>query len=543
MNSSRAPVLAGRMQDWAMTVDRFINHAARWHPASEIVSRLESGAIERLTYAELRDQALRLSNVLLARGIAEGDRVATLAMNGGGHLAAWYGICGIGAVCHTLNPRMSEDQLAWVAEHAGDRLLIADGAFAALAERLRQRCPGIEEVFYLSPPQGGKPGKLLEAEIAGFAPDCAWGGFDESTAAGLCYTSGTTGDPKGVLYSHRSNVLHTLFTIQPDMFGLSAHDVIMPVVPMYHANAWGLAFSAPCVGAKLVMPGAALDGASLCALIAQEGVTFSAGVPTVWGGVLDHLQKTGTTLPSLRRVIVGGAALPERVLHGFTELGIEAIHAWGMTELSPVGGVGTMVPALLRQPRENRLAYRLKQGRVPFGVDMRVVGEDGAQLPRDGAAAGALQMRGPATARGYFGQAEDRLTQDGFFDTGDIATIDVHGYVKITDRAKDIIKSGGEWISSATMEAAALSFPGVALAAVVGLPHARWDERPLLYIVLQPGCAADMNAMAAHLAARLPKWWLPDAIHVVEDMPLGPTGKIDKKQLRAKALADSRGVL
>jgi fatty-acyl-CoA synthase len=527
------------MQDWAMTVDRFIEHAARWHPAGEIVSRLESGAIERRTYAELRDHAARLSHFLQARGIAEGDRVATLAMNGGGHLAAWYGICGIGAVCHTLNPRMSEDQLAWIAAHAGDRLLIADGAFASLAERLRQRCPSIEEVFYLSPPQGGRAGKLLASEIAGFAPDCIWGGFHESAAAGLCYTSGTTGDPKGVLYSHRSNVLHTLFTIQPDMFGLSAHDVIMPVVPMYHANAWGLAFSAPCVGAKLVMPGAALDGESLCALIAQEGVTFSAGVPTVWGSVLDHMQKTGTKLPSLRRVIVGGAALPERVLHAFDERGIEAIHAWGMTELSPVGGVGTLVPALMRQPPEARLATRLKQGRVPFGVDMRVVGEDGMELMRDGQTPGALQMRGPATARGYFGQSEDRLTQQGFFDTGDIATIDVHGYVKITDRAKDIIKSGGEWISSAAMEEAALSFPGVALAAVIGVPHPRWDERPVLYIVLQPGLPADSHALAAHLAARLPKWWLPETVHVVQELPLGPTGKIDKKQLRAKALADA----
>lgn len=529
--------LNGLMQNWPLTTNRIIDHAARWHGTREIVSRLEDGRIDRCGYAALRADAARLSNALIAHGIGAGDRVATLAMNGAAHLSAWYAISGIGAICHTLNPRYSDDQLRYIINHAGDRLLLADGAFAPAIARLWSVCPTLERVVFLSEPQGdaAMPGPVdrLEAFRGGYSDEAAWGGFGEETAAGLCYTSGTTGHPKGVLYSHRSNFLHTLLTIQPDMFCLSARDTVLPAVPMYHANAWGMSFSAPAVGAKLVLPGAQLDGASLCTLIADEGVTVAAGVPTVWIALLEHLRETGMTLPSLSRVIVGGAALPESVLRGFDAIGVEAIHAWGMTEMSPTGGAGMPTAAVAARSSEEQLPYRLKQGRSPCGIEMRIIGEDGGELPHDGQAMGALQVRGPTIARGYFGQDGESLTPDGFFDSGDIATIDSQGYMKITDRAKDIIKSGGEWISSQDIENAALSHPGVALAAVIGAPHPKWDERPLLFVEAKQGMVVDEAALRALLADKLPKWWLPDEIRLIEQMPLGSTGKIDKKSLSA----------
>ncbi|MBB3925955.1 acyl-CoA synthetase (AMP-forming)/AMP-acid ligase II [Sphingobium jiangsuense] len=392
--------LRGLMQPWSMTVNRFIEHAARWHGDREVVSFRDDGVVERTDYAGIRRDAARLSNALLAHGVAPGDRVATLAMNSGAHLAAWYGIAGIGAVCHTLNPRFSEDQLAWIIDHAGDRMLMADGAFAEMAGQLARRCPSIEKLLLFTPPQGESSGQLVEDFSAGHSDECAWGGFDEELAAGLCYTSGTTGDPKGVLYSHRSNVLHTLFTLQPDALNLSARDVVMPIVPMYHANAWGLAFSAPAVGTRLVMPGSRLDGATLFERMRDEGVTFAAAVPTAWLGLLDYLEAHDERLPALSRVVVGGAAMSEQLLRRLDARGIEAIAAWGMTELSPVGGVSAPLPATAAMTSEERIASRLKQGRVPFGVDMRIVDENGAPLPHDGVAAGALQMRGPAVAAG-----------------------------------------------------------------------------------------------------------------------------------------------
>ena len=527
------PVLRGRMQAWSMTVNRFIDHAARWHGEQEVVSYRDDDMVERASYRSIRDAAGRLSNALLDDGLERGERVATLAMNSGGHLAAWYAAAGIGAVCHTLNPRMSEDQLAWIVDHAQDRVLVADGVFAEVADRLAARCPSVRRLLFFTTPAAPVSDPLLVEDYAArFPPDAPWGGFDEELAAGLCYTSGTTGDPKGVLYSHRSNVLHALFTLQPDAFGLSACDVVMPIVPMYHANAWGLTFSAPAVGAKMVMPGGRLDGETLVRRLREQGVTFAAAVPTAWLAMLDHLEANEERLPDLRRVIVDGAAMSEALMRRFDALGINAIAAWGMTELSPVGGVSTPVPATQAMTADQRVPYRIKQGRPPFGVDMRVLDAAGAPVPHDGVAAGALQVRGPGVAAGYFGMASDALVEGGFLDTGDIATIDPHGYARITDRAKDVIKSGGEWISSLELESAAAIFSGVVMAAVIGVPHPKWDERPLLLVTVDR--LIELGPLREHLLQHVPRWWLPDEIQIVESLPLGPTGKIDKKAIRAK---------
>ena len=527
------PALEGLMQQWPLTTDRFLDHAARWHGNREVVSRREDGGLDRSSYRQVRDVAARISNALIAHGIADGDRVATLAMNGAAHLSAWYGISGIGAVCHTLNPRFAEEQLHFIVNHAEDRILFADGAFAPLVARIVAARPSLERVVFLSPPVAPVAGAiLLDTFIAEHSTTCRWGGFDEQTAVGLCYTSGTTGDPKGVLYSHRSNFLHTLLTIQPDMFGVSTQDTILPVVPMYHANAWGICFSAPCVGAKLVLPGSRLDGASLAELIAGEGVTVAAGVPTVWLGLIEHLRTTGMRLPTLSRVIVGGAALPEAILQGFDDLGIRAIHAWGMTELSPAGSVSTPSARTATLPAKEQLPFRLKQGRAPCGIELRLVDENGDEQPHDGLAVGALRLRGPTVASGYFRNPNAILDADGFFDSGDLATIDGDGFMRIADRAKDIIKSGGEWISSLEIENVALDHPGVALAAVVAMPHPKWGERPLLYVELRPGFDVVPGELRALLARRLPKMALPDDIRAIDAMPLGSTGKIDKKQLR-----------
>jgi len=526
--------LRGGMQGYALTVDKIITHAARWHGDREVVSFPDDGSEDRRSYSDIRDAALRLSNALLARGVGKGDRVATLAMNTGGHLIAWYAITGIGAVCHTLNPRFSEDQLAWIIEHAGDQMLIADGELAGLAAGLAARTAPIKELIFLTEPTGTSTGRgvSLSELWETHEPDCIWGDFEEESAAGLCYTSGTVGHPKGVLYSHRSNVLHTLMTTQRDVFDLSSCDVVMPVVPMYHANAWGLAFSAPAVGAKLVLPGAKLDGETLYQRMAQEKVTFAAAVPTVWLGLLEHMEAHNLGLPDLRQLIVGGAALPEHLLRRFTKLGCNITHAWGMTELSPVGGVASTVPRFAALDDEERLPYRLKQGRVFFGIDMRIVGESGEALAHDGTQNGSLQMHGPTVASRYFAADTASLTPDDYLVTGDIATIDPCGFVKITDREKDVIKSGGEWISSIDIENTACTYPGVALAAAIGVLHPKWDERPLLLVEVSDGGEVSEAGLLQHLATKLPKWWLPDEVRIVDAIPVGATGKIDKKALR-----------
>ncbi len=533
-DAGKAPLL-GLMQDWPLTVDRFLEHARLWHGAREVVSALGDGTTERTDYAALHLLAKRLSDALLAHGIRPGDRVATFAMNSAAHLAAWYGIAGIGAVCHTLNPRLFDDHLVHIVNHAGDRLILADGAFAPVIDRLLPRCPAVERIVFLTPPPPGHPAATLDTFVAGCAGEARWGGFDERSAAGLCYTSGTTGPPKGVLYSHRSNFLHTLTSIQPDLFDLGARDVILPIVPLYHANAWALSFSAPAVGAKLVLPGARLDGASLHALIVGEGVTFAAAVPTVWLSLFDHLDAHGGDMPSLERVIVGGAAMPERLLHRFREIGVAAIHAWGMTEMSPIGTVGAPTAAVAALPFAEQLPYRMKQGRPPCGVEMRLLGEDGGTQPHDGRTMGLLQVRGPAVASGYLGDDRPAVDADGWFDTGDIATIDAQGFLQITDRVKDIIKSGGEWISSLDIENAALMHPQVALAAVIGVADPRWGERPVLMVTPRPGGALTGDDLRGFLSGRIARWWMPDTVLILDEMPLGATGKIDKRKLRERA--------
>lgn len=521
------------MQHWSLTIDKFIDHAARWHGDTEIVSRRADKSIARTCWADLRLRAKRISNALLAFGVVPGDRVATLAMNGADHLAVWFGVMGVGAVCHTLNPRLAIEQLDYIVNHAGDRIVFADTEFGPLVAQLTARAACVRKVVWLD--DDGPNG--LEAFLAGLGDDCQWGQFDENSPAGLCYTSGTTGDPKGVMYTHRSNYLHTLIISQPDALGFSARDVWLPVVPMFHANAWGLPFAAAATGAKLVLPGRHVDGQSIHELMHAEGVTMTAGVPTVWQGLLNFMDANGLALPKLKRAMVGGAACSEALYRAFERHGVQVQHNWGMTETSPLGTAGTPTAAVDALPPNEQVCQRLKQGRVPVGIDMRVVDAEQQPLPHDGRSPGLLQIRGHSVVDTYFGAVRSTLTDDGFFDTGDVATIDALGYMQITDRAKDMIKSGGEWISSIDMENAALMHPQAALAAVIAVPHWRWGERPLLLVKPVAGETIPEQEIRDLLSRRFAKWELPDAILFVAELPLGATGKIDKKVLRDRLAA------
>ena len=530
--------MLGLMQDWPLTVDRLIDHANRWHGEREVVSRNADGSIARTTYAEVHQRAKQVTRALLAAGIGLGDRVATLAFNGARHMEAWFGVMGMGAVCHTLNPRLFPEQIAWIVNHAGDRLILADPVCAPILAKVLPLCQGVEGVVWFCDAAGlpGGEGLAYDSWIAGHPAEAAWGGFDERTAAGLCYTSGTTGDPKGVLYSHRSNMLTCLIAMQADAWGPAATDTVLPVVPMFHANGWAIPLFAPAAGAKLVLPGPRLDGASVHELLETEGVTFAAAVPTVWMGLLQHLDATGGAITTLKRVLIGGAACPPLLIRTFTEkYGVEVAHSWGMTETSPIGSIGRPVVATAGLTAEERFAQQMKQGRPPFGVDLKLVDDDGERLPHDGRTPGRLMVKGGNVARAYFGRADvSILDPEGFFDTGDIATIDRHGFVRITDRSKDVIKSGGEWISSVDIENLIAGHPKVALAAVIGAPHPKWDERPLLIVALKPGEAATSDEMLEFLQGKIAKWWTPDEVAFVDAIPLNATGKIDKKAIRAQ---------
>jgi fatty-acyl-CoA synthase len=533
--------MLGLMQNWPLTVDRILDHARNWHGDREVVSRSVEGPIVRTTYTQLHERARRVSNALLALGVKPGERIATLAWNSGRHMEAWYGIMGVGAVCHTLNPRLFAEQLCYIINHADDRIIFTDLTFAPILNEHRDKMPGVKQFVVLTDREhmagAGLPGALcFEDLIEQHSPDVVWGGFDENTACGLCYTSGTTGNPKGVLYSHRSNFLHTLVTLQSDVMGLSSRDVILPVVPMFHANAWGITFSGPAVGAKLVMPGPKMDGASIHELLESEGVTFSAAVPTVWQMLLQHLQATNGKLTTLKRVVIGGSAVPESIIRGFRDgYGVDVTHAWGMTETSPLGTQATPTAKIAAMPFDEQVKFKLKQGRPPAGVELKLTDDEGARLPHDGATFGRLKIRGAFVVREYFkGDGGEILDSEGFFDTGDVATIDEHGFMQITDRAKDVIKSGGEWISSIEIENIAMGHPKAMMAAVIGVVHPKWDERPLLLVKLKDDETATREEFLTYLEGKIAKWWMPDDVVFVDEIPLGATGKIDKKVIRQR---------
>src|ERR1700704_610592 len=530
--------MLGLMQDWPLLCHRIIDHAAMNHAGRPIVTRSLEGAIHETTYADIRARALRLAQRLERDGIELGDRVATLAWNSWRHLEAWYGIMGIGAVYHTVNPRLFPDQIVWIVNHAEDRVMLADLTFVPLLEKLADKLPTIERYVVLTdaahmPQTSLRNAVPYEAWIAEVDGDFAWKSFPETTAAGMCYTSGTTGHPKGVLFSHRSNVLHSMIASAPDAMGISCGDVVLPVVPMFHANCWGLALTSPMQGATLVMPGAKLDGASIYELLNDYRVSFSAAVPTVWLMLLQHLEANNAKLPHLKKVVIGGSACPRAMTKTFEEVyGVEVCHAWGMTEMSPLGSLGTMKPEYANLSGEELLDIKGKQGHSPFGVEMTITDDEDKPLPRNGTTFGRLKTRGFAIARSYYKENTGILDENGFFDTGDVATIDPYGYMKITDRSKDVIKSGGEWISSIELENLAVGHPKVAEAAVIGVKHPKWDERPLLIVVLKKDQTAGKDDILGFMRGKTANWWIPDDVAFVAEIPHTATGKIQKTTLR-----------
>ena len=518
----------GAMQDWPLRVGRFVDHAEREYPDSEIISAWADGSITRTNWRNVAREARQMARALERRGIKRGDRVATLAMNHSRHLTAWYGVCGVGAVLHTINPRLFEDQLEYIANHAEDRILFHDRAFQPIVERMKPRWKTIEEYVCFDPAEGEQG---FPQWIAGESGDYDWVEGDEREPCGLCYTSGTTGNPKGVLYEHRSTVLHTLASITPDVFDLSRRAVVLPIVPMFHANAWGIPWSVPASGAKLVLS-ADYRPERMCKLFREEGVTHSAGVPTVWLTMIEHVERTGEQLGTLKQVTIGGSAAPRAMIEWFRKRGIDIGHAWGMTETSPIGTCRSKPSNWDELADAEQLDLIAKQGRAPFGVELRVVDDEGKELPRDGVSSGRLECRGPWVVKRYFKETQDAIDEDGWFDTGDVAVIHPDGTMQITDRAKDVIKSGGEWISSIDLENAAVGCPGVAEAAAIAIPHPKWDERPLLLVVRGEERDVTEKDIRDHLRGIVSSWWQPDAILFVDQLPHSATGKLSKKILR-----------
>jgi acyl-CoA synthetase (AMP-forming)/AMP-acid ligase II len=527
----------GRMMEIPLLVSSLVEHAGRVHGKREIVGRTATGGSHRSTWSEVRDRAKNLAGALEARGIEVGDRIGTLGWNTHRHLEVYYGVSGMGAVCHTLNPRLHQSQLVYILKHAGDRVLFVDPPFVPLVEAVADQVPvetyvvfgGSHEV-----PEASLPGLIayedLLAEHDG-AHD--WPSLDEHAAASLCYTSGTTGNPKGALYSNRSTVLHAYGIIQPDVFNLGRSDAVLPIVPMFHANAWGLPYAAAAVGAKIVMPGPRLDPEGLTEQLVDEGVTLCAGVPSVFIPLLGHWRKNGIAKPpAMKMMLLGGSAPPRSLIEAIEDLGIEFRHAWGMTEMSPLGSTNCLTPAQRAQPVRERSFHHVKQGRPPYGVQVRIVDESGVPLPHDGVAFGELQVRGPWVVDGYFKDDTPRLTKDGWFPTGDVVTIDETSCIQVTDRTKDLIKSGGEWISSIDVENAAMGHPGISMAAVIGVPHERWGERPLLVAVAAGNPPPTAESVLEHLRGSLADWQLPDEVIFVDQLPMGATGKVQKTKLR-----------
>ena len=536
--------MLGQMQSQPLLISNLIVHADRHHHSTEIVSRRVEGDIHRTTWGQVAARARRVANALDSLHLSFGDRVGTLAWNGYRHLELYFGVSGSGRVLHTLNPRLHPEQLVWIVNHADDRALCFDMSFMPLVQAVHAKCPGVKHWIALCdadklPADTGIPGLLsYEAWIGGATDTYTWPEFDENCASSMCYTSGTTGNPKGAVYSHRSTLLHAYGAALPDALGCSARDAILPVVPMFHVNAWGLPYSAAAVGCKLVFPGPALDGKSVYELIEGEQVTMAAGVPTVWQMLLGHMQQNGVKFSTLKRTVIGGSACPPAMIAAFNDqYGVEVLHAWGMTEMSPLGTVCTLKNAQVALPADEKMKVRLKQGRSVFGVDMKIVNELGEEQPWDGKAYGDLLVRGPWIIASYFkGEGGDPLQYDaagrGWFPTGDVATIDADGFMQITDRSKDVIKSGGEWISSIDIENIAMAHPAVQMAACVGMKHPKWDERPIVAVVKRPGAEVTREELLAFYEGKIAKWQIPDDVVFVDAIPLGATGKMLKTRLR-----------
>jgi acyl-CoA synthetase (AMP-forming)/AMP-acid ligase II len=531
--------MQGLMMDTPLLITNLIGHADRHHGETEIVSKTVEGDIHRYNYRAAHKRARRLARALQALGVKASERVATLAWNGFRHFEIYYAVAGSGAVIHTINPRLFPEQIVYIAGHAEDKVVFFDLTFLPLLEKLAPQLKTVKAFVLMTdrahmPKQSSIPGLLCYEELIEAQDDkFEWPSFDERTAACLCYTSGTTGNPKGALYSHRSTLLHAYAGSLPDALNLSARDVVLPVVPMFHVNAWGLPYSCALTGAKLVFPGQHLDGKSLHELFETEGVTMSAGVPTVWLGLLNYMKQANLKFSSLKAVVIGGSACPPAMIRSFQEdYGVEVLHAWGMTEMSPLGTVCTLKAKHKNMDKEARYAVQSKQGRAIFGVDMKIVGMDGKELAMDGKAFGDLHVRGPWVISSYFkGEGGDPL-RNGWFPTGDVATIDPDGYMQITDRSKDVIKSGGEWISSIDLENIAVAHPAVAEAAVIGIKHPKWDERPIVVVVKKAGQEVSKEDLLKFYEGKIAKWWMPDDVVFVKELPHTATGKLSKLTIR-----------
>lgn len=524
------PVIHGQMQPYALTLDKFLDHGAKWHGNVDVVTARQDGTVDRIGYAGLRARSRKVSAVLAGFGVGMGDLVATLAWNTQAHVETWFAIMGMGAVCHTLNPRLSESRLASMLEQSGARVLVVAADLAPLARRVAAGVASVERLVSIDGDAGDDGGRLaieaLEPLVATAEGDVPWGGFDENTPCGLCFTSGTTGAPKGVTYTHRGTYLHTLRALQADTMAISTRDSVLLAVPMFHANGWGVPFATPAVGARLVLPGRRLDGASLAGLVNAESVTMALGVGTVWLALVEHLEATGAQVPSLKRVIVGGAPMAPALMQRIEQrLGVTVQTSWGMTEMSPTGTVA---------PPDDPARAAYLSGRPSIGVDLQLADADGVALPVQRGVEGHLRVRGASTIQRYFGETQAAVDADGWFATGDLARIDERGNLIVTGRAKDLIKSGGEWINPAEIEDIVGELPDVSLAAVIGREHPKWGERPVLLVEMREGSAVSDAALIEALRGRVASWWVPDAVIRVAHMPLAATGKIDKMRLRAE---------
>jgi 3-(methylthio)propionyl---CoA ligase len=535
--------MLGLMQNQPLLISSLIEFAERHHRDGEIVSRRVEGDLHRYTYKDLAVRSRQVANALDGMKIGFSDRVATLAWNGYRHMEVYFGVSGSGRVLHTLNPRLHPDQVVWIANHAEDQVLCFDASFLPIVQAVHARCTTIKHYVMLCdadklPQDSGIPNLIsYEAWIGKQSSAYTWPVFDENSASSMCYTSGTTGNPKAALYSHRSTVLHAYAAALPDVMNLSARDSVLPVVPMFHVNAWGIPYSAALTGCKLVFPGPALDGKSVYDLLESEKVTFAAGVPTVWQMLLGHMQANGLRFSTLKRTVIGGSACPPAMINAFNDVyGVDVLHAWGMTEMSPLGTLCTLKNKHLLLSKEEQMKIRLKQGRAIYGMDMKIIDEAGKELPHDGKAFGDLLVKGPWIVAEYFKQSEEPSPSsplvDGWFPTGDVATIDPDGYMQITDRSKDVIKSGGEWISSIDIENIAVAHPAVAMAACIGVYHPKWDERPIIAVVRKPGADVSREALIAYYEGKTAKWQIPDDVVFVDAIPLGATGKMLKTKLR-----------